>query len=103
MFLNTNDLRLMQGKIDLFKWIVKLSSSEKLFAILFLIIIAEGGIIYKNAQNYRRDVSYYRDRLDHYTSDCEKKISACHNENKKEYAELLQKYKELYNETLKMK
>lgn len=93
----------MQEKINLFKWIVKLTNSEKLFAVLFLIIISQGYIIYRNAQNYRGDVSYYRNRLDNYTSDCEKKIIDCHNENKKEYADLLQKYKELYNETLKMK
>lgn len=93
----------MQKIIDLYKWITNLKPTDKLFAILFLIIIAEAYIILINAENYRGDIFYYRNRLDNNTLDCAEKIEKIHNENKAEYRELLQKYKELYNETLKMK
>lgn len=93
----------MEKAINLYKWIVSQNNSNKLFAIMFLIIISEGIIIIKNAENYRRDVFYYRNRFDNNVMDCEKKINECHNENRKEYKELLEKYKELYNETLKMR
>lgn len=93
----------MQAAINLYKWIVNQSTSDKLFAILFLIIIFEGYIIFRNAEIYRGDVTYYRNRLDNNAADSEKKIEECHKENKKAYSDLLERYKELYKESLKLK
>lgn len=93
----------MQKVFEFFKWITKLQASNKLFAVLFLVIIIETYIILRNAENYRGDILYYRDRLDSNALDCSKKIEEIHKENKAEYRELLQRYKELYNETLRIK
>jgi len=93
----------MQKWIDLFLALIKQTPNNKVFSIMFLITVALSYTAYYNVQNYRRDIHDCRDRLDNNTRYYEEKIDAIHQENKAEYRELLQYYKDLSKETERLK
>ena len=92
----------MQKYIDLFKYILNENPNNKVFAVLFLIIIVESSTLYINAKNYRRDVDYCNDRRDSDLLDFQKKINECRGENKEVYNKLVDRYERLYNESQKL-
>jgi len=92
----------MQKYINFFVLILKENPNNKLFAVLFLIIIAESTTLYINAQNYRRDVDNCNNRRDADLLDFQKKINECRGENREVYNKLVDRYEKLYNESQKL-
>ena len=92
----------MQKYIDLFKFIVKLGKENKLFVVLFLLLMFESAIIIENARNYRRDVDYCNNRRDNDLLDFQKKIDECRGENREVYNKLVDRYEKLYNESRRL-
>ena len=92
----------MQKYIDLFKFILKENPNNKIFAVLFLVIIVESVILFTNARNYREDVDYCNNRRDSDLLDFQKKINECRGENKEVYNKLVDRYEKLYYESQKL-
>ena len=102
LFRNSFNLFKMQKYIELFKFILKENPNNKIFAVLFLIIIVESVTLFLNARNYREDVDYCNNRRDSDLLDFQKKINECRGENREVYNKLVDRYERLYNESQKL-